>query len=95
MKAFHLICVGKLKDAHLITLENEYLKRITQPPLVIHEVRASAEDQGAEGEAILKKLRDLGSDLHRVALTENGKGRDSRVFAQWTADLLARPANTE
>ena len=59
MKAFHLICVGKLKDASLEAIEHDYLKRLNNPPLLIHELKASAENKDAEAEAILKKLKDL------------------------------------
>ncbi len=91
MKAFHLICVGKLKDASLEAVEHDYFKRLTNPPLQIHELRASAENKDAEGEAILKKLRELG-DTHRVALTEWGKRSTSVDFARWTQGLLEKPS---
>ncbi len=91
---FHLIVVGKLKDPHLEAVENDYLKRITGPELAIHEVKASAENKQAEGEAILKKIRDLslGGACHLVALTEWGKRSTSVAFSEWTAQLLERPA---
>ena len=95
MKAFHLLCVGKLKDAHLLTLEAEYHKRLTQPPLVIHEVKASAENKEAEAEALLRKLKELGEGgLHRVALSEWGKRHTSTGFALWTQGLLEKPGKT-
>lgn len=93
MKAFHLICVGKLKDASLEAIENDYFKRLNNPPLQIHELKASAENKEAEGEVILKKLKDLG-DTHRVAMTEWGKRYTSVDFANWTEKLLERPAKT-
>lgn len=94
MKSFHLICVGKLKDPHLEAIEEDYLKRLTQPTLTIHEVRASAENKEAEGDAVLKKLKELEKEgaLHRVAMTEWGKKRTSVEFAQWTEQLLERPS---
>jgi 23S rRNA (pseudouridine1915-N3)-methyltransferase len=93
LKAFHLICVGKLKDASLEAIENDYFKRLNNPPLQIHELKASAENKEAEGEVILKKLKDLG-DTHRVAMTEWGKRYTSVDFAKWTEKLLERPAKT-
>lgn len=93
MKAFHLICVGKLKDASLEAIEHDYLKRLNNPPLLVHELKASAEDKDAEAEAILKKLKDLG-DTHRVALSEWGKRYTSVDFGKWTEKLLERPAKT-
>ena len=84
MKAIHLLCVGKLKDSHLEALEKDYLKRITNPPLFIHEVKASAENKVAEAEAIEKKLKELGdSSLCLIALTEWGKTYASVEFSGW------------
>ena len=93
MKSFHLICVGKLKDASLEAIETDYFKRLNNPPLQIHELKASAENKEAEGEVILKKLKDLG-DTHRVAMTEWGKRYTSVDFAKWTEKLLELPART-
>ena len=93
-KQFNLITVGKIKDSRLESIENEYLKRINNPELVIHEVKASAENKEAEGEAILKKVRDLsqGGGTHLIAMTEWGKRSTSVNFADWTRQLLERPA---
>lgn len=93
-KQLFLITVGKLKDAHLEAIEHDYLKRINNPELVIHEVKASAENKEAEGEAILKKVRDLsqGGGAHLIALTEWGKRSTSVAFAEWSKSLIERPA---
>lgn len=93
-KQLYLITVGKLKDAHLEAIENDYLKRINNPELTIHEVKASAENKEAEGEAILKKIRDLaqGGGTHMIALTEWGKRSTSVAFAEWSKSLIERPA---
>ncbi len=90
----HLIVVGKLKDSHLEAIELDYLKRINNPELVIYEVKASAENKEAEGEAILKKIRDLtqGGSSHIIAMTEWGKRSTSVAFAEWTRSLIERPA---
>ncbi len=90
-RELHLIVVGKLKDSHLEAIEADYLKRITNPPLVIHEVKASAENKEAEGDAILKKAKDLGS-THLIVMSEWGKKRTSIEFADWTKDLLEKQA---
>jgi 23S rRNA (pseudouridine1915-N3)-methyltransferase len=91
-KQIHLIVVGKLKDPHLEVVESDYLKRITNPELVIHEVRASAENKDAEGEALLKKVKDLApSGAHLIIMTEWGKRSTSVAFAEWTRGLLERP----
>jgi 23S rRNA (pseudouridine1915-N3)-methyltransferase len=93
-KVFHLIVTGKLKDAHLESIEYDYLKRINNPELVIHEIKASAENKETEGEAILKKVRDLsqGGSSHLIAMTEWGKRSTSVAFAEWTRGLTERPA---
>jgi 23S rRNA (pseudouridine1915-N3)-methyltransferase len=85
-RQIHLIVVGKLKDAHLEAIEADYIKRINNPELVIHELKASAENKEAEGEAILKKVRDLsqGGSSHLVALSEWGKRYSSVSMAEWT-----------
>jgi 23S rRNA (pseudouridine1915-N3)-methyltransferase len=92
-RQFNLIVVGKLKDQHLEAIENDYLKRINNPELIIHEIKASAENKEAEGEAILKKIKDLtsGNKGHLIALTEWGKIHTSVAFAEWTQGLLDRP----
>lgn len=84
-REFHLIVVGKLKDSHLEAIEADYLKRINNPPLVIHELKASAENKDAEGEAILKKVKELSG--HMILMSEWGKVRNSVEFAEWTKDL--------
>lgn len=95
MKSFHLICVGKLKDAHLEAVEADYLKRLNNPPLVIHEVKASAENKEAEAEAIIKKMKDIGEGgLHRVAMTEWGKCFTSVAFAEQSEKWLEKPGKT-
>lgn len=86
-RSIHLIVVGKLKDSHLEAIENDYLKRITNPELLIHELKASAENKTAEGEAILKKVKDLGGG-HCVAMSEWGKRYTSVAFAEWSRNHL-------
>jgi 23S rRNA (pseudouridine1915-N3)-methyltransferase len=91
-RQLNLIVVGKLKDQHLESLEESYLKRINNPDLVIHEVKASAENKAAEGEAVLKKIKDLssGSPPYCIAMTEWGKRMTSVNFAEWTRVLIER-----
>ena len=88
-RELHLIVVGKLKDTHLEAVEADYLKRINNPALVIHELKASAENREAEGEAILKKVKDLGVS-HLIVMSEWGKKRTSVDFANWTKDLIEK-----
>lgn len=90
MKSFHLICVGKLKDPSLEKIEADYLKRIINPELTIHEVRSQSENKLLEGEAVLKKIKDIEKDsaAHKIALSEWGKLSSSVEFAQSTRKLL-------
>jgi 23S rRNA (pseudouridine1915-N3)-methyltransferase len=94
LKAFHLICVGKLKDAHLEAIEKDYLKRITLPPLFIHEVKASAENKDSEAEAIEKKLKDIGEPVYKIAMSEWGKTHTSVEFAALTNKLFDQNLKT-
>lgn len=88
-RQIHLIVVGKLKDSHLEAIEADYLKRINNPELTIHEVKASAENKEAEGEALLKKVKDLGGG-HVVAMSEWGKRYTSVAFAEWSGQIIER-----
>ena len=88
-RQIHLIVVGKLKDSNLESIEKDYLKRITNPDLIIHELKASAENKEAEGEAIVKKVKDLGGG-HLVALSEWGKRYTSVAFAEWSQGHLEK-----
>jgi 23S rRNA (pseudouridine1915-N3)-methyltransferase len=88
LKSIHLICVGRLKDKHLESLENDYLKRINSPSLQIHEVKASAENMASEAECIIRKIKEIGDPYFCVALTERGRHFDSFKFSQWLQDLL-------
>jgi 23S rRNA (pseudouridine1915-N3)-methyltransferase len=92
-KSLNIIVVGKLKDAHLEAIEHDYLKRINNPDIIIHEVKASAENKEAEGEVILKKIKDLsqGSGAHIIVMSEWGKTQTSIAFAEWTKNLIEKP----
>lgn len=92
-RSIHLIVVGRLKDSHLEAIENDYLKRINNPDLIIHELKASAENKQAEGEAILKKVKELGS-CHLVLMSEWGKRMTSVNFAEWTRQTFEKSSKT-
>lgn len=93
-REIHLIVVGKLKDPHFEAIEADFLKRINNPELIVHELKATAENKDAEGEAILKKIKELttSSKAHVVAMTEWGKTRNSVEFSQWSKQLIERSA---
>lgn len=92
-KPIHLIVVGKLKDSHFEAIEKDFLKRINNPELLIHEVKASAENKEVEGEALAKKIKDISPSAtpHVIALSEWGKKMTSVEFASWTQELIEKP----
>jgi 23S rRNA (pseudouridine1915-N3)-methyltransferase len=84
-KSLHLITVGKLKDKNLESIEDSYLKRINNPSLLIHEVRARAENKSQEGQEVLKKIKDIAKEQvpFIIALSEFGKEYESPEFSKW------------
>lgn len=90
MKEVYLVALGKLKDAHLEALENEYLKRIHSPHLKIIEVKASAEQKEVEAEEVLKKIREIEKNPYLVLLEEKGKIFESPQFSEWISGLIER-----
>lgn len=84
-KSLHLITVGKLKDKNLEAIEDSYLKRINNPTLSIHEVRARAENKEQEGLEVLKKIKDISKEQtpYVIALSEFGKEYESPDFSKW------------
>lgn len=89
-KSVHLIVVGKLKDRNLEQIEQSYHVRIKSPELIIHEVKAKAEDKIAEGQEVLKKIKEISkeSSAHVIALCEFGKEKDSISFSRWLFNKL-------
>jgi 23S rRNA (pseudouridine1915-N3)-methyltransferase len=94
-KSVHLIVVGKLKDKSLEQIEASYLKRIQNPNLFIHEVKAKAESLEFEGTEVLKKIKDLTKDSpgYIIALSEFGKEYDSPQMSSWLFDRLETQKN--
>ena len=87
MKEIHLIVIGKYKDKNLETLEDQYLKRITNPKLKIHELKSQRENLELEAAEVVKKLNDLGS-CYPILMAENGKLMDSPKFSSWLYGLI-------
>ncbi len=83
MASLHLICVGKLKDKSLENIEHDYLKRIKNPELKIHEVKAKAENKDLEAKEILKKINSISTNSFIVVLTEFGTEYGSPQFSKW------------
>jgi 23S rRNA (pseudouridine1915-N3)-methyltransferase len=80
-----LIVVGKLKDKHLESIELDYLKRIKDPNLTIHEVKANTENTDIETKEIFKEITKItkGSHYHLILLAEYGKELNSPQFSKW------------
>ena len=92
MKSIHLITVGKLKDKNLEAIEADYLKRIKNPDIKIHEVKASAENADAEGKAVLKKVQSIDPNGKIILMTEFGKEYDSIAFSKFVTKLSEDPS---
>ena len=82
-----LIVVGKLKNSNLQAIEEDYLKRIKQPPIEITEVKASSENKRQEAQSVLKLLAPQD---YLVLLTEHGKVFDSQQFSSWMQAHLSK-----
>ncbi len=89
-KTVHLITVGKLKDKNLEAIENSYLKRIKNPDLQIHEVKAKAENKDQEASVVLKKIKDISKDQTPfiICLSEFGKEYESPDFSKWIFNII-------
>ena len=83
MASLHLICVGKLKDKNLEAIETDYKKRIKNPKLQVHEVKAKAENKDSEATEVLRKCQQISKSPFIVILTEFGKEYDSPQFSKW------------
>lgn len=83
MASLHLIAVGKLKDKHLEAIEADYLKRIKNPKLQIHEVKARAENKNLEGSEVIKKISTLSQNPFICIMTEFGELYESPKFSSW------------
>lgn len=82
MSTIHLLVVGKLKDNHIQVLENDYLKRLKEVELKIHELKSHKEDLHKEASEVIKKLNTLGISSP-ILLTEKGEEFDSPAFSSW------------
>lgn len=89
MATFHIITVGKQKESFWKEAEAEYLKRLSNFKIIIHELREESftdkdpveKIKQKEAEKILEELSKL-KDSFVVALEEKGKSYSSTEFAQ-------------
>ena len=95
MKNTHLIVIGKLKDKNLEAIENDYLKRISNPRLLIHEVKAKAENKDLEAQIVIKKIQEItkGDKAYLVALSEFGTEFHSPEFSKWIFNKVENQAH--
>lgn len=84
MREISILTVGKLKNSNLKSIENEYLKRITNVKLEVIELKSS-DNRNIEAKDIIKKI-----DNHSfiILLTEYGKCFESLDFANWWGQQL-------
>lgn len=92
MKSIHLIVVGKLKNKNLEALEQDYLKRIKNPKLILHEVKSHEERLEDESAEVLKKIDSLGKGKI-VLMMESGKQFSSPDFSSWLYSSLETHQN--
>lgn len=93
MKDLHLIVIGKLKDKNLLTLENDYLKRLSSPNLHIHECKSHQEDILQEIKELKNKAKQIEEKFgpqFKVVLTEHGKTLDSEKFSDLIFDTMEK-----
>ncbi len=84
MATIHIISIGKLKDKSVLSLESDYLKRFSDPKVVIHECKAHAENIDVEMKEINQKIKQLEKNrsLKTFIMTEHGKTYPSTEFSQ-------------
>lgn len=89
MRTIHLIAVGRNKEKALLELEADYLKRLKQFKVVIHEVKNFDDQKELEGEAVLALLKSLSlKNIHIITLEEVGRELDSPKFSSWLQNKL-------
>jgi 23S rRNA (pseudouridine1915-N3)-methyltransferase len=90
MKEVHLIVVGKLKEKKILELEADYLKRVKDFSIHIHEVKGGNHDVDQEGLLVEKKIASLASLTKSkpeiYLLSEWGEMKTSSEFSK---DLYA------
>lgn len=89
MKQLYILGVGKIKDALILKLENEYLKRLTQGQIEILETKAMDDDTLSEGSKVIEKIESAKlTKAHFFLMQEKGKLYDSREFSKLLSQKL-------
>lgn len=87
MKTISLLCIGKLSNKQLESVEQDYIKRFKSFKFKVYELKSHKENIELEAKEIQKKLLELSPTLS-IYLTENGKKFDSPKFAVWINQKL-------
>jgi 23S rRNA (pseudouridine1915-N3)-methyltransferase len=83
MKEVHLIVVGKLKEKNILELEADYLKRVKNFHVNIHEVKGGNDDVNQEGLLVEKKVDSLRKSIPIIyLLSEWGEIKSSPEFSK-------------
>ena len=92
---FHLICVGKLKDPGLEQFEQDFLKRLKNIQLTMHETKACADQPSVEAAEVLRCIEKISPRQNPIIilLDENGKSLTSTLFASWIQEMSEGPKN--
>ena len=87
MKEVHLITVGKLKEKNILELEADYLKRVKDFSIHIHEVKGGNDDVDQEGLLVEKKIYSLTKSIPEIyLLSEWG---DIKTSSEFSKDLYS------
>jgi 23S rRNA (pseudouridine1915-N3)-methyltransferase len=100
-KKLHVISIGKTKETPISALENEYLARVHQFSISIHNIKAHGDNLKKEGEevvALLSKLyptsKNSGpANFCLILLSENGESLDSVTFSKKLFELAQNQAS--
>lgn len=86
----HLFVVGKLNNKEIEKLENDYLKRLQNPTLKIHELKSHSENLKKEASEIQAKLGSLYKNAkpYIILMTETGSRMDSPKFSNFLSSTV-------
>lgn len=92
MKSLHLISVGKNKDKNFLSLESDYIKRMSSFSFHLHEVKSCEENLDLEAKNVLKKVDSItkSEGATVVLMTEKGQKYNSPDFSAWLFNLLQK-----
>ncbi len=89
MKKITLLCIGKTNDSEILSLENQYKKRLKLFEYNIVELKSHNEDLEKESAEAIKKIEQLLPDKI-IVLKEKGHEFSSTQFSKWLHDHLIK-----